>query len=95
LAVNRNKRSIELDLSTKTNRDLLVRLAYAADVVVTTLREPQLAKLGIEYSTLHARRPELIYCTITGYGLTGPNRALPGYDLIAEGVRQRHYGPDR
>lgn len=86
LAVNRNKRSIELDLSTKTNRDLLVRLACAADVVVTTLREPQLAKLGIEYSTLRARRPDLIYCTITGYGLTGPNRGLPGYDLIAEGV---------
>jgi crotonobetainyl-CoA:carnitine CoA-transferase CaiB-like acyl-CoA transferase len=86
LAVNRNKRSIELDLSTKTNRDLLVRLACAADVVVTTLREPQLAKLGIEYSTIQARRPDLIYCTITGYGLTGPNRALPGYDLIAEGV---------
>jgi crotonobetainyl-CoA:carnitine CoA-transferase CaiB-like acyl-CoA transferase len=86
LAVNRNKRSIELDLSTNANRDRLVRLACAADVVVTTLRGPQLAKLGIEYSTLRARRPDLIYCTITGYGLTGPNRALPGYDLIAEGV---------
>jgi len=86
LAVNRNKRSIELDLSAEASRDVLVRLACAADVLVTTLREPQLVKLGIEYSTLRARRPDLIYCTITGYGATGPSRALPGYDLIAEGV---------
>jgi crotonobetainyl-CoA:carnitine CoA-transferase CaiB-like acyl-CoA transferase len=86
LAVNRNKRSIALDFREQSSRDLLARLACAADVVVTTLREPQLAKLGIEYSALRVRRPDLIYCTITGYGLTGPNHALPGYDLIAEGV---------
>jgi crotonobetainyl-CoA:carnitine CoA-transferase CaiB-like acyl-CoA transferase len=86
LAVNRNKRSIALDFAEQSNRDLLARLASAADVVVTTLRDPQMAKLGIEYSALQLRRPDLIYCTITGYGLTGPNHALPGYDLIAEGV---------
>ncbi len=86
LSVNRNKRSVELDLSEEASRDLLGRLADAADVLVTTLRQPQLVKLGVEYSTLRVRRPDLIYCTITGYGLTGPNRALPGYDLIAEGV---------
>jgi crotonobetainyl-CoA:carnitine CoA-transferase CaiB-like acyl-CoA transferase len=86
LSVNRNKRSVELDLSEDANRDLLGGLASAADVLVTTLRQPQLVKLGIDYSTLRVRRPDVIYCTITGYGLTGPNRALPGYDLIAEGV---------
>src|SRR5258707_4637878 len=77
LAVNRNKRSIALDFAEQPSRDLLARLACAADVVVTTLREPQMAKLGIEYSALRARRPDLIYCTITGYGLTGPSHALP------------------
>jgi crotonobetainyl-CoA:carnitine CoA-transferase CaiB-like acyl-CoA transferase len=86
LAVNRNKRSIALDLSKPGNRELLVRLACAADVVITTLRGRQLAKLGIDYPALKVRRPDLIYCAITGYGLTGPNSSLPGYDLIAEGV---------
>jgi crotonobetainyl-CoA:carnitine CoA-transferase CaiB-like acyl-CoA transferase len=87
LAVNRNKRSIALDLSVSADRELLARLAGAADVVLTTLREPQLVKLlGIDYPALRVGRPDLIYGTITGYGLTGPNRGLPGYDLIAEGV---------
>jgi crotonobetainyl-CoA:carnitine CoA-transferase CaiB-like acyl-CoA transferase len=86
LAVNRNKRSVALDLADPADVAVLVELAGRADVVITTLREPLLRRLGLDYPTVRARRPDLIFATITGYGLTGPNAGLPGYDLIAEGV---------
>ncbi|HVE25302.1 MAG TPA: CoA transferase [Sporichthya sp.] len=86
LAVNRNKRSVALDFSDSTDVGVLRELACAADVVITTLREPLLRRLGVDHPTVSARRPDLIFATITGYGLTGPNSGLPGYDLIAEGV---------
>jgi crotonobetainyl-CoA:carnitine CoA-transferase CaiB-like acyl-CoA transferase len=86
LAVNRNKRSVALDFADPADVGVLRELAGAADVVITTLREPLLRRLGLDYPAVCALRPDLIFATITGYGLTGPNSALPGYDLIAEGV---------
>jgi crotonobetainyl-CoA:carnitine CoA-transferase CaiB-like acyl-CoA transferase len=86
LAVNRNKRSVALDFADPADVGVLTELAGAADVVITTLREPLLRRLGLDYATVSARRPDLVFATITGYGLTGPNSGLPGYDLIAEGV---------
>lgn len=86
LAVNRNKRSVALDFADPADVAVLGELVPAADVVITTLREPLLRRLGLDYPSVCARRPDLIFATITGYGLTGPNSALPGYDLIAEGV---------
>ncbi|HSY14739.1 MAG TPA: CoA transferase [Jatrophihabitantaceae bacterium] len=86
LAVNRNKRSIGVDFARADDRELLQQLMAAADVLLTTYRQPLLERLGLDYPAVASRRSDLIYCTITGYGLTGPNHALPGYDLIAEGV---------
>jgi crotonobetainyl-CoA:carnitine CoA-transferase CaiB-like acyl-CoA transferase len=86
LSVNRNKRSVALDFADPADVGVLTELACAADVVITTLREPLLCRLGLDYPTVRARRPDIVFATITGYGLTGPNSGLPGYDLIAEGV---------
>ncbi|HSY14579.1 MAG TPA: CoA transferase [Jatrophihabitantaceae bacterium] len=86
LAVNRNKCSVAVDFSNADDCDLLQRLAGRADVVLTTYRQPLLDRLGLTYAILKELNHDLIYCTITGYGLTGPSSALPGYDLIAEGI---------
>jgi crotonobetainyl-CoA:carnitine CoA-transferase CaiB-like acyl-CoA transferase len=86
LAVNRNKCSVGIDFANADDCNLLQSLAARADVVLTSYRQPLLDRLGLTYATLKDKKPDLIYCTITGYGLTGPNGALPGYDLIAEGI---------
>ncbi len=85
LSVNRNKRSISLDYTKDKGRELLYSLAAAADVVVTNLRPAALRKFRLEYRDLVTLRKDLIYCSITGFGLTGARRELPCYDLIAEG----------
>jgi crotonobetainyl-CoA:carnitine CoA-transferase CaiB-like acyl-CoA transferase len=83
-AVNRNKRSVDLDLRSDEDRQTLRSLVTQTDVVVTSLREGAMSRLGIDYDQATALRSDLIHCTITGYGLTGPKSHLPGYDLIAE-----------
>jgi crotonobetainyl-CoA:carnitine CoA-transferase CaiB-like acyl-CoA transferase len=83
-AVNRNKRSVDLDLRTDEGRGTLQSLVAASDVVVTSLREGAMSRLGVAYQQVRELRSDLIHCTITGYGLTGPKSELPGYDLIAE-----------
>jgi len=84
-SVNRNKRSIDLDLKSDSDRKLLQSLVARCDVVVTSLREEVMARLGVSFEQARRLRPDVIHCSITGYGLTGPKAALPGYDLIAEG----------
>lgn len=84
LALNRNKRSIALDLDKPGARAVIQALARRADVVVESLRTPSLAKLGITYDELRAVNPRLVYCSISGYGRTGPKADLGGYDLIAQ-----------
>ena len=86
LAVNRNKRSITLDLSTTIGQEALHKLVGECDVLVTNLRGPSLERLGIDYASASAIRPSLIHCTVTGFGLTGPDAHRSGYDLIAEGL---------
>jgi len=81
LALNRNKRSIQLDLKTEAGRDALLRLVEDADVLLESFRPGVLARLGLGYETLHERNPELIICAITGYGLTGPNVQRSGHDI--------------
>jgi crotonobetainyl-CoA:carnitine CoA-transferase CaiB-like acyl-CoA transferase len=83
-AVNRNKRSVDLDLRSDEGRATLQSLAAEADVVVTSLRDRAMTHLGIAYDQVRGLRPDVVHCTITGYGLTGPKSELPGYDLIAE-----------
>jgi crotonobetainyl-CoA:carnitine CoA-transferase CaiB-like acyl-CoA transferase len=86
LAVNRNKRSVALNLKDDGQRALFDRLAATADVLLENFRPGVTARLQIDYETLAARHPRLIYASISGFGQTGPNALRPGYDLIAQGM---------
>ena len=85
LAVNRNKRSICINLKRASGRDLLHRLAGKADVLVENFRPGTLDRLGFSYETIRSARPEIIYCSISGYGHSGPLRQRPGYDAVMQG----------
>ena len=85
-AVNRGKRSVVLDLKTAEGRGIAGRLAESADIFAENSRPGVMASFGLDYATLSARNPRLIYGSISGYGQTGPDRARGGLDLIAQGV---------
>jgi len=80
-AVARNKRSIALNLKSEPGRDIFLRLARDADVVVEEFRPGVAKRLGIDYELLSGLNPKLIYCAVTGFGQTGPYRDLVGHDL--------------
>jgi crotonobetainyl-CoA:carnitine CoA-transferase CaiB-like acyl-CoA transferase len=80
-ALARNKRSLGLDLKDGEARGLFYRLAEEADVVVEEMRPGAAARLGVDYETLAARNSRLVYCSLTGYGQTGPYARLAGHDL--------------
>jgi formyl-CoA transferase len=84
LSVNRNKRSITVNLKTVEGLDLIRRLASTADVLVENFEVGALARFGLDFERLHALNPRLILCSITGYGQTGPWRDRPGYDFIVQ-----------
>ncbi|SDD36106.1 formyl-CoA transferase [Bradyrhizobium brasilense] len=84
LGVNRNKRSIVIDLKHAEGRAAFYRLVEQADVVVHNFRPSVPRSLGIDYETLQRRRPNLIYCSLTGYGENGPLRDHPGYDTMLQ-----------
>jgi crotonobetainyl-CoA:carnitine CoA-transferase CaiB-like acyl-CoA transferase len=86
LAVNRNKRSVALDLKDEAQNAAFRRLAATADVVLENFRPGVTDRLGIRYETLSAENPGLIYASISGFGQTGPSARRPGYDLIAQGM---------
>ena len=86
LAINRNKRGLALDLKQPQGQALILRLAAWADVVVENFRPGTLDALGLGYEALSAQHPELIYCSISGFGQTGPYRERGGYDLVAQGM---------
>lgn len=86
LCVNRNKRSITLDLKSELGLQILKDLIRQADVLVENFTAGTLARWGLDYSNLQALQPSLIYCTVTGYGYTGPYRERPGYDLISQAI---------
>lgn len=79
--VNRNKRSFALDLKRDPDRERLYRLVDGADVLVAAFRPGAAARLGVDHKTLRARRPELVYCTISGFGVTAAPDGRPGHDL--------------
>src|SRR3954470_18379075 len=85
-AVNRGKRSIVLDLKTAEGRGAFARLARSSDIVIENYRPGVMSSLGLDYATLSAANPRLIYASISGYGHTGPQRGKGGFDLIAQGV---------
>jgi formyl-CoA transferase len=86
LALNRNKRSMVIDLRSDAGRELFHDLVRQADVVVENFKPGTTKKLGIDYETLSALRPELIYASITGFGDSGPYALRPGLDLITQGM---------
>ena len=86
MAVNRNKRSLALDLRSDAGRDVFRRLVEEADVVVENFRPGVMERLGVGYEALKAIKPSLVYCTISGFGSTGPARNRGGFDLVAQGV---------
>ena len=97
LAANRNKKGITVDFTTEEGRQLIRGLAAKSDVVIENFRVGTLARYGLDYASLRALNPGLIYCSITGYGQTGPDRARSGYDAIfqAEGGLMHSIGyPD-
>lgn len=83
-SANRNKRSVVVDLRDERDRQALLRLIAEADVFVQNVSPGKLAALGLDPQTLRAANPRLVYCAISGFGLDGPDSALPGYDLIAQ-----------
>lgn len=86
LALNRNKRSIEIDLKTEAGRAAFYELVKTADVVVENSRPGVTDRLKIDYPTLKAINPRLIYASISGFGQTGPWSSRPGFDLISQAM---------
>jgi crotonobetainyl-CoA:carnitine CoA-transferase CaiB-like acyl-CoA transferase len=85
LAANRNKRSIAVDISTPEGVDIVRKLVQQCDVMIENFKVGGLKKYGLDYESLVLLKPNLVYCSISGYGQTGPNSGLPGYDLMAQG----------
>lgn len=86
LSANRNKRSITVDLSTPAGRDIVKSLAARSDVVIENFKVGDLARHGLDYASIKAVRPEIIYCSITGFGQTGPYSRHPGYDSVFQAM---------
>lgn len=84
LNMNRNKRSIALDLKSDADRDVFFRLAETADVIVENYRPGVMKRLGIDYEAVRAVNPGIIYASISGFGQSGPWSQRPGFDLIAQ-----------
>lgn len=87
LSTNRNKRSLTLDLDKPAGQEVMTRLLERADVFITNIpRWESLRKRGLDYETVHVRWPRLVYCIISGFGMTGPYAGRSGYDLVAQAM---------
>lgn len=84
LSINRNKRSLTLNLKTPKGREIAATLAQHADVLVENFKVGQMADFGLDYATVATDNPRLVYCSITGYGQTGPYAERPGYDYAIQ-----------
>ena len=85
-ATNRGKRSIELDFEHEQDRRIVRKLAARSDVLIENFKVGGLAKFGLDYASLSKENPRLIYCSVTGFGQTGPSATRAGYDLMAQGM---------
>ena len=86
IGMNRNKRSLAVDLKRSGGRDVVARLAAGSDVIVESFRPGVMARLGLDYDTLAAEHPGLVYCAISAFGQDGPWRHRPGVDGIVQGA---------
>ena len=89
LNMNRNKRSVVLNLKSEAGRALLLRLAKDADILVENYRPGAMKRLGLGYEDIKAVNPRLIYTSISGFGQTGPWADRPGFDLMAQAMSDR------
>jgi len=85
-ACNRGKKSVTLDISKPAGRDIVRRLAAQSDVLAENYKVGDLARYGLDYASVHALNPRLVYCSITGYGQSGPYSSRAGYDPIAQAM---------
>ncbi|EFF77029.1 CaiB/BaiF CoA transferase family protein [Achromobacter piechaudii] len=86
LSANRNKRSVEADMATPEGAALIRELAAVSDILVENFKVGGLAKYGLDYDSLKAINPRLIYCSVTGFGQDGPYAQRPGYDFMIQGM---------
>jgi len=86
VGVNRNKRSVTLDIATPEGQELALALIADCDILVENFKVGALAKYGLGYEQLHKKFPRLVYCSITGFGQTGPYAPRPGYDSLIQGM---------
>ena len=86
LGCNRNKRSVELDITKPFGQRAVHELAARADIFVENYKVGGLARYGLDDATLRAANPRLVYCSITGFGQSGPYSHRPGYDFIIQGI---------
>jgi crotonobetainyl-CoA:carnitine CoA-transferase CaiB-like acyl-CoA transferase len=86
LSLNRNKRSVVLDLATEDGRREARRLAVRSDVVVENFRPGLMERFGLGHASLSAERPDLVYCSLTAFGEEGESASRPGYDIIAQAL---------
>lgn len=86
LAINRNKRSVALDARTPEGRELLLKLATRCDVVLENFRPGVMDRLGLSYERLKSLKPELVVCSISGFGAAGSMRDKPSFDLVTQAL---------
>ncbi len=86
LAVNRNKRSVTLDIATPEGQQIVRELVAQCDVLVENFKVGDMRRYGLDYESLRAEHPGLVYCSITGFGQTGPYAPRAGYDFIVQGM---------
>ena len=86
LSINRNKSSVALDARTRAGQDILLKLAMQCDVVLENFRPGVMDRLGLAYEKLRALKPEIIMCSISGFGATGAMRDKPSFDLVTQAL---------
>ncbi|MCH1781979.1 CaiB/BaiF CoA transferase family protein [Psychrobacter glaciei] len=84
--INRNKKSLTVDITTPTGQDIIKQLIAESDILVENFKVGGLKKYGLDYESLKQDNPRLIYASLTGFGQTGPDAARPGYDYIIQGL---------
>ena len=86
MGINRNKRSVVIDLKSGEGQSIVRRMAREADVLVENMRPGTMDRMGLGYEDIRKENPALVYCSISGFGTTGPYKDRPGFDLMAQGM---------
>ena len=86
LSINRNKKSVAVDIAHKEGQEIILKLIESCDVLIENFKVGSLEKYGLDYTSLKEKFPKLIYCSITGFGQNGPLAYEPGYDLVAQAM---------